>query len=68
VKTENVDLKREMGQLKEEVQEVEEAIMNPSSEAFKALVRRMEAYLNDMLKGWEKNIPGTELKEKKRTE
>jgi len=75
MKTENVDLKREqnittkeLGQLKEQVQELEEAIMNPNSESFEALTRRIEAYIDDKLKGWEKNIPGTGLKEKKRTE
>jgi len=75
MKTENVDLKREqnittkeLGQLKEQVHELEEAIMNPNSESFQELTRRMEAYLDDKLKGWEKNIPATELKEKKRSE
>jgi len=66
---------QEIQSLKEQVQEfkaaqerLEEAIMNPHSESFEALTRRIEAYIDDKLKGWEKNIPGTEPKEKKRSE
>jgi integrase len=60
VKTENVDLKREMGQLKEQVQEVEEAIMNPNSQAFEKLAQRMQKYIDDKLENWEKNVPAAD--------
>ena len=61
------ELKEQLLEFKTTQERLEEAIMNPNSEAFEALVRRMKAYMDDTLKGWQ-NIPGLELKEKKRSE
>jgi hypothetical protein len=61
-------LKEQVREFKVAQEKLEEAIMNPNSQAFQELTRRMEAYFDDKLKGWEKNIPTTEPKEKKRTE
>ena len=60
-------LKEQAHEFKVAQEKLEEAIMNPNSESFGALTRRIEAYIDDKLKGWEKNIPGTEPKEKKRS-
>ena len=62
------ELKEQLLEFKTTQERLEEAIMNPNSESFEALTRRIEAYIDDKLKGWEKNKPGTEPKEKKRTE
>jgi len=62
------ELKEQLLEFKTTQERLEEAIMNPNSESFEALTRRIEAYIDDKLKGWEKNISGTEPKEKKRTE
>jgi len=62
------ELKEQLLEFKAAQERLEEAIMNPKSESFEALTRRIEAYIDDKLKGWEKNIPGTEPKEKERTE
>ena len=61
------ELKEQLLEFKATQEKLEEAIMNPNSESFGALTRRIEAYIDDKLKGWEKNIPGTEPKEKKRS-